>query len=363
MKYITFENLGIFARKLAAELTSRFAKKSDIPTSLPANGGNADTVNGHTVATNVPSGAVFTDTKAWSAITGKPSTFPPSTHQHGNVDITALDASKLTGKIDIERLPAGALERCIVVADDAARLKLTTAEAQTGDTVKVTDTNRMYFIVDDSKLSTAAGYEAYTAGTAASVPWSGVTGKPSTFAPSTHSHTKSQISDFPTSMPASDVPAWAKASTKPTYTPTEVGVIGTAPTSGQVAVFDGTTGKVKSTGYSIAATVPSGAKFTDTIYTHPITSGNKHIPTGGASGQFLKWSADGTAVWGSDNNTTYSNMTAATASAAGKAGLVPAPAAGKQSSYLRGDGTWADIPAAEAATESDIDNIISGMFA
>lgn len=40
-------------------------------------------------------------------------------------------------------------------------------------------------------------------------------------------------------------------------------------------------------------------------------------------------------------NTTYSNMSAATADAAGKAGLVPAPAAGKQSSFLRGDGTWA----------------------
>lgn len=38
-------------------------------------------------------------------------------------------------------------------------------------------------------------------------------------------------------------------------------------------------------------------------------------------------------------NTTYSNMTAATSSAAGKAGLVPAPAAGKQASFLRGDGT------------------------
>ena len=41
-----------------------------------------------------------------------------------------------------------------------------------------------------------------------------------------------------------------------------------------------------------------------------------------------------------DTNTTYSNMTAATSSAAGKAGLVPAPAAGKQASFLRGDGTW-----------------------
>ena len=44
----------------------------------------------------------------------------------------------------------------------------------------------------------------------------------------------------------------------------------------------------------------------DTVYTHPTTSGNKHIPSGGSSGQILRWSADGTAAWGADNNTTYS---------------------------------------------------------
>lgn len=93
--------------------------------------------------------------------------------------------------------------------------------------------------------------------------------------------------------------------------------------------------------HTVNSDVPSGAKFTDTVYSHPTTSGNKHIPSGGSSGQILRWSADGTAVWGADNNTTYSNMTAATASAAGKAGLVPAPAAGKQGQFLRGDGTWA----------------------
>lgn len=36
--------------------------------------------------------------------------------------------------------------------------------------------------------------------------------------------TKNKISDFPTSMPASDVYAWAKASTKPTYTKAEIGL-------------------------------------------------------------------------------------------------------------------------------------------
>lgn len=48
---------------------------------------------------------------------------------------------------------------------------------------------------------------------------------------------------------------------------------------------------------------------TDTVYTHPTTSGNKHIPSGGVSGQILRWSADGAAVWGTDNNTTYSVAT------------------------------------------------------
>ncbi|MBS5374274.1 hypothetical protein [Bilophila wadsworthia] len=43
-------------------------------------------------------------------------------------------------------------------------------------------------------------------------------------------------------------------------------------------------------------------------------------------------------------DTTYTNMTGATASAAGKAGLAPAPAAGAQGKYLRGDGTWQTPP-------------------
>lgn len=44
-----------------------------------------------------------------------------------------------------------------------------------------------------------------------------------------------------------------------------------------------------------------------------------------------------------NTNTTYANMTAATASAAGKAGLVPIPAAGTQNNYLTGAGTWQSV--------------------
>lgn len=41
-------------------------------------------------------------------------------------------------------------------------------------------------------------------------------------AASSHTHTKAQITDFPTSMPASDVYSWAKQSSKPSYTISEV---------------------------------------------------------------------------------------------------------------------------------------------
>ena len=115
------------------------------------------------------------------------------------------------------------------------------------------------------------GLYSGTAAKANSVPWSGVTGKPSTFTPSSHTHsmanitdwgsyiydahisrtantvlaapngssgpasfrklvaadipsiTKGKITDFPSSLPASDVPAWAKASTKPSYSWSEIG--------------------------------------------------------------------------------------------------------------------------------------------
>lgn len=46
---------------ITAEINKK-ADAADIPTSLPANGGNADTVNGHSVDCDVPADAVFTDT-------------------------------------------------------------------------------------------------------------------------------------------------------------------------------------------------------------------------------------------------------------------------------------------------------------
>lgn len=75
-------------------------------------------------------------------------------------------------------------------------------------------------------------------------------------------------------------------------------------------------------------------------YSHPTTSGNKHIPAGGAAGKILGWASDGTAQWVDDKNTTYGVFKGATTSADGGNGLVPAPKTANAGQYLRGDGTW-----------------------
>lgn len=78
-------------------------------------------------------------------------------------------------------------------------------------------------------------------------------------------------------------------------------------------------------------------------YTHPTTSGNKHIPAGGSANQILGWSADGTAKWVNEKDTTYSVMSGATADADGKSGLVPSPTKGAQR-WLDSTGAWTTPP-------------------
>lgn len=71
MGYVNKTYLSTQFKNFADKIAKVFSKighthtKADItnfPTSMPANGGNADTVGGHTVGINVPSNAKFTDT-------------------------------------------------------------------------------------------------------------------------------------------------------------------------------------------------------------------------------------------------------------------------------------------------------------
>lgn len=276
----------------------------------------------------------YTESEINTKLNGKAN----SSHTHGNGDITSLDAGKITsGTISIDRLPQGALERLIIVADDTARFKLTSKTVQKGDTVKVTATSKMYYVVDESKLSTEEGYEVYTAGSATSVPWSGVTGKPSTYTPSSHTHddryyteseidsklsgkansshthTKSQITDFPKSMPAN---------------------------GGNASTVNG---------HTVKSDVPANAKFTDTTYSNFVKSGsgakNGLVPAPSTTAGTTKYlREDGT--WQTPPNTnTWIAFKGATSSATGTAGYVPAPAKGEQTKFFRADGTWQTVPA------------------
>lgn len=263
-----------------------------------------------------------------------------------------FDASKIaSGTISIDRLPKAALERLIVVADDTARFALTTATAQSGDTVKVTSTGKMYLIKDESKLNSEDGYEPYTASQASSVPWSGVTGKPSTFTPPTSSATvlggikvgyTTSGKNYKVQLDSSgnayvNVP-WTDNNT--TYSQA------TSDNLGLVKIGYSANGKNYPVALDGNGKMYVNVPWTDTNTTYTNMgaasasaagkAGLVPAPAAGAQAKYLR--GDGT--WQTPPNTTYSNMGGATSSAAGSAGLVPAPAAGKQTSFLRGDGTW-----------------------
>ena len=131
--------------------------------------------------------------------------------------------------------------------------------------------------------------------------WGDITGKPSTFPPSAHKHVKADISDFPASMPASDVKAWAKAATKPSYTKAEVG-LGSVDNTGDSAKNVSSAGRIrndsKQTALSGTASPTSGL----TVYQvynngYPASYGNVISVMGSGAGQILAaWSGSSGAV-------------------------------------------------------------------
>lgn len=112
-----------------------------------------------------------------------------------NTTISTINAEKLTGiinvdrlpEIPIEKLPAGALERMFVVESQTAAIDAVKAGTiQEGDVVQIGNGGLMYFCIDDAATTFGNAFKEFTAGSATSVPWSGVTRKPSTFTPSAH---------------------------------------------------------------------------------------------------------------------------------------------------------------------------------
>lgn len=204
--------------------------------------GKSNTGHKHVKAdiTDFPTSMPASDVSAWAKAATKPS-YSKAEVGLGNVDNTA-DANK---SVKYATSAGSASTATTVVNGGAASADVARHvwfSDSSNEIARVSDDNFKYNPNGNLLTTNISG----NAATASSVTWENVSGKPSTFTPashthddryyteseintklnakanSSHTHTKSQITDFPTSMPASDVYSWAKQSSKPSYTISEV---------------------------------------------------------------------------------------------------------------------------------------------
>jgi len=198
------------------------------PAQVPAGMGTGDMLKS-TYDTDNDGIVDAAETAPWAGITGKPSTFTPSTHTHAQSDITNL-VTDLAAKIPATEKGAAS---GVATLDGAGKVPTSQLPAMgTGDMLKSTYDTDNDGIVDS----------------AAAAPWAGITGKPSTFTPSTHTHAQSDITNLVTDLAG-------KASTTHTHAQSDVtglvtALAGKVDTSllgavSGVATLDGT-GKVPS---------------------------------------------------------------------------------------------------------------------
>ena len=97
-----------------------------------------------------------------------------------------INASKITGIIPISNIPKAALERLYYytgLQTSPENMGLTSTQVQNGDTIKVKNTlnasdKLMWMVIDEDNLNLSTSFEAYTTQSASSVPFSGITGFP-----------------------------------------------------------------------------------------------------------------------------------------------------------------------------------------
>lgn len=207
---------------------------------------------------------------AWDEVTDKPSTFPPSNHNHNNDYLVV--SNNITGTVkngeDLNDYTTPGTYR--VPNKSSADIANRRIDASHRLIVMYT-ANSNYL----TQIAIYANTIAYRCASKSNNVWNWDEWR-------TLANTSSNISG--NAATATALTTSAGSATNPVYF---------------------SDGKPVATTYTLEKSVPSDAVFTDTVYTHPTTSGNKHIPSGGSAGNILKWSSDGTAVWGDEQSLSH----------------------------------------------------------
>lgn len=319
---------------------------SDFPTSMPASD-----VSTWAKAASKPS-------YGWSEITGKPSTFTPSSHTHGQYYDSGVSRSANTVLAAPDGKTGGATFRKLGLADipNASDLinALTCGDASPVDNDLIVTqwanhetadaSNQNTYVrrpmssiwgyikskadsVYQSKGNYAASSHTHTKSQITDFPTLGtaaaknvgdfaaashnhdtsyykkseIDAKLSGVAVSGHTHKKTDITDFPTSMPASDVKAWAKAANKPSYTKAEVG-LGSVDNTADSAKDVSSAGRIRNDSRQTALSGTASPTTGLTVYQvynngYPVPYGNVISVMGNGAGQILAaWSGASGAV-------------------------------------------------------------------
>ena len=230
---------------------------ADKPAGLPSIGGNADTVNGFTVEANVPADAVFTDTiytlpEATTTVLGGVKVGTNIAVSNGVISVadgstSAKGVLQLTNSTSSTSTTTAATPAAVKSAYDLANAKQSPATTLAGYGItnaytKTEVDNKVAGLVDSApealntlnELAAALGDDPNFATTiAGQIGAKANTADLATVATSGNYNDLSNKPTIPTSLPAN---------------------------GGNAATVNG---------HTVNADVPSGAKFTDTVYTHP----------------------------------------------------------------------------------------------
>ena len=218
-----FSDIGIFAAK------SHTHKKDEVGL---GNVDNTADIN-KSVKYATSAGAVL-----WKNITDKPTLFPPQQHNHDSLYYRKNEVdSLLSGKSDTGHTHVQFIQ-------EVKFSNGTYSDPLNGTAVAIKASGGIASdLIYEGGKTLADKYQAKGSYAAASHKQAYMSGECTTynaddntmgvtpaavkkafgiFGPKAHTHKKSDITDFPTSLPASDVYGWAKASSKPTYAWSEI---------------------------------------------------------------------------------------------------------------------------------------------